>query len=125
MENPRLVNQFLVGLVVLLGAVSVALSLYLWNASPLVAWILMMAGVALGFAIVTGILAVTVWPLVVLIAIAFDGRGRRRSATTRTAEPACSADRGRNDPGSRWMCSERPRRLSGTIASARRFSPRP
>jgi len=101
MENPRLVNQFLVGLVVLLGAVSVALSLYLWNASPLVAWILMMAGVALGLAIVTGILAVTVWPLVVLIAIAFDGRGRRRSATTRTAEPAASADHGRNEPGRR------------------------
>ena len=101
MENPRLVNQFLVAFVVVLAVASVALSLYLWDVSPLVAWILMIGGVALGFAIVTGILAVTAWPLVVLIAIAFDGRGRRRSATTRSAEPTASADRGCNDPGSR------------------------
>jgi len=76
------------------GAGSAALSLYLWDVQPLVVFVLATVGIAVGFVIVTGIHAMTVWPVVLLIAMVFDGRGRRRSDAARSAEPAASADRG-------------------------------
>jgi hypothetical protein len=58
----------------------------------------MALGVAVAFAVITGIHAVTVWPLVLLIAKVFDGRNGQRSAAAHSAEPTASADRGPNEP---------------------------
>jgi len=58
----------------------------------------MTVGVAVAFVVVTGIHAVTVWPLVLLIAKVFDGREARRSGAPRSAEPTASADRGPKEP---------------------------
>jgi len=101
MEDPRLVHRGLVGLGCVVAAASAALSLYLWDVHPLVVWMLTMVGIALGFVIVTGIHAVTVWPLVLLIAMVVDGRGKRRPADQGSAEPAAPADCDPDEPGSR------------------------
>jgi hypothetical protein len=98
MEDPRLVNRLLVGLATVVGVACVACSLYLWDGTPLVALIVMTVGVAVAFVVITGIHAVTVWPLVLLIAKLFDDRNERRSAAVRSAEPTASADRGPKEP---------------------------
>ena len=74
-----------------------ALSLYLWDVSPLAVWALMMVGVGAAFFVVTGILAVTVWPFVLLVAKVFDGRGAGKLSGTRPDEPGAVAERDRGD----------------------------
>jgi len=50
------------------------------------------------FLIVTGILAVTVWPLVMLMARVFDGRRATQLPGSASAEPAAAADGGPKKP---------------------------
>jgi hypothetical protein len=74
-----------------------ALSLYLWDASPLAVWAVMMAGAGAASLVVTGILAVTVWPFVLLVAKVFDGRGAGKVSGTRPDEPGAAAEHDRDD----------------------------
>ena len=96
MEDPRLVHRAVVGFAVATGVGSLAVSLYSWDVSPLAVWALMMVGAGATFLVITGILAVTVWPFVLLIAKVFDGRGVGKPSGARPAEPGTAAARGRD-----------------------------
>ena len=54
-------------------------------------WALMMVGAGATFLVITGIFAVTVWPLVLLIAKVFDGRGVGKPSEVRPADPGPAA----------------------------------
>ena len=97
MDDPRLVHRAIAGFAVATGIGCSALSLYLWDVSPLVAWALMMVGVVATSLIVTGIFAVTVWPVVLLVAKVFDGRGAGKVSGTRPDEPGAAAEHDRDD----------------------------
>ena len=79
------------------GVGSLAVSLYSWDVSPLAVWALMMVGAGATFLVVTGILAVTVWPFVLLVAKVFDGRGAGKVSGTRPDEPGAAAEHDRDD----------------------------
>jgi hypothetical protein len=74
MEDPRLVNRAVAGFVCLTGVGCAVLALYAWSASPLVWWIVLMVGLVATCLITTSIYAVTVWPLMLLVAWVFGGR---------------------------------------------------
>ena len=92
MEDPRLVHRAIVGFAGATGIRCSALSLYLWDVTPLAAWALMMVGVVAAFLIVTGMFAVTVWPVVLLIAKVCDRRGAGKVGGARPAEPGAAAE---------------------------------
>jgi hypothetical protein len=75
-EDPRLVNRALVAAAAATGAGCVALALWTRDPAPLVTCLLLVLGAAAGGLLVTAIYTVTVWPLVLLLAWAFDERDR-------------------------------------------------
>ena len=98
MEDPRLVHRAIAGFAVATGIGCSALSLYLWDVSPLAVWALMMVGVGAASLVVTGMFAVTVWPVVLLIAKMFDGRGAGKVDGASPTEPGAAAERDRDEP---------------------------
>jgi len=96
MEDPRLVPRAIVGFAVATGVGCSALSVYLWDVSPLAVWAVIMVGVGSAFLVVTGLYAVTVWPVVLLIAWVCDGRRAGKMGGTRPAEPGAEAVRDRD-----------------------------
>src|SRR4029453_2206498 len=92
MEDPRLVNRAVAGVVCLAGVGCLVLSLYWWAADPRAWWIVLMVGLVATCLIVTGIYTVTVWPLLWLLALAFGGR---RPGTREPADPGRRAERQR------------------------------
>jgi hypothetical protein len=96
-EDPRLVHRAVAGFAVATDIGCSALSLYLWDVSPLVVWALMMVGFGAASLVVTGMFAVTVWPVVLLIAKVFDGRGAGKVGGARPAEPGAAAEGDRNE----------------------------
>jgi hypothetical protein len=97
MEDPRLVPRAIAGFAVATGVGCSALSVYLWDVSPLAVWALIVVGVGSAFLVVTTIFAVTVWPVVLLIAWVFDGRRAGKMGGTRPAEPGAAAERDRDE----------------------------
>ena len=101
MEDPRLVHRAVAGFAVATGIGCSALSLYLWDVSPLAVWALMMVGVGAAFLVVTGVFAVTIWPLVLLFAWVFDGRGGGKLGGAPPAERGDAAEDVR-DESAKW-----------------------
>jgi len=79
-ENPRVVEAFYKALLVASGIVCGVLSLYLWDATILRRWLSSLAILAIVFMVITFVWAVTVWPLVLLVAKIF-GRSAKRCET--------------------------------------------
>jgi hypothetical protein len=52
----------------------------------------MMVGVGAASLVVTGVFAVTIWPVVLLVAKVFDGRGAGKVGGARPAEPGAAAE---------------------------------
>ncbi len=88
----------MVGIVAVFGIGCAVVSVYLWDPRPLAVWALIMVVMAATFIIVTGIHAVTIWPLVMLIARVFDGRRRTQVSRSGSAEPAAAPSRDPREP---------------------------
>jgi hypothetical protein len=69
--------------------------------TPLLALAVIPVVSLVAFAVITGIHAVTVWPLVLLIAKVFDGREEPRPGAPGSAETSASEDRRRTGPEER------------------------
>lgn len=86
MEDPRTVEAAAKGFVAISAAVAVALSLFFWSFVPIAFWAYLAIGTAIAFVLVVGVYAVTIWPLVLVIAKLF-GRSDRRGEPNVPVEP--------------------------------------
>jgi len=95
MENPKQIHRALITMIVTSGVGCIGLSLYLWDARPVIVWGVFLAGSAMAFAMVTVLYGVTIWPVLLLIAYIFDrpsktGR-RRRLPTNHALQPTTAS----------------------------------
>ena len=88
MEDPRTVEATAKRVVAISATVAVALSLFLWSFVPIAFWAYLAIGTAFAFALVAGLYAVTIWPLVLVIAKLFgESAGRRGPNQPREPTP--------------------------------------
>jgi len=94
LENPKQVHRVLITMIMTSGIGCIGLSLYLWDARPVVVWGVFLAGSATAFAMVTVLYGVTIWPVLLLIGYIFDRPSKTDPPPAAPAEPRASADRG-------------------------------
>ena len=88
MENPKTVNSFALGFLVISGIGSILLSIYLMDPSPLVGWILWLGIVTIICAVFASVGAIVFWPLMLLLGKAFERTGNPSSSNTGKEETA-------------------------------------
>ena len=93
MENPKQVQRALITMIMSSGIGCIGLSLYLWDARPVIVWGVFLAGSATAFAIVTILYGVTIWPVLLFIGYIFDRPSKTVPPPAAPAEPRASADR--------------------------------
>lgn len=96
MENPKDVESGFVFFVAFTGVVCAILSVVFWNAAILLYWVLALIALAFAFVMITAVYAITVWPLLLLIAKVFGKVGPSlhsgQPAGRTPAEPGAPAD---------------------------------